>query len=82
MRPPLRKAFVMNSARVTTNEEKEWELFLQHTNRDSCRTRWDKSLSLKWDLEPLLNDGECCPRAESPTQVAQHSPVVSVVQLP
>lgn len=39
MWPPLRRAFTMNSGQVTTNEEKEQEPFLQHTNRENGRIR-------------------------------------------
>lgn len=78
MWPPLRRAFTMNSGRLTTNEEKEQEPFLQHTNRDSSRIRWNNPLSLKWDMEPLLNHVNAgLPHDESPTQTEQQSPVIS-----
>lgn len=54
-------SILMRNAQVTTSEKDAWEPFLQHSSRDSCRSRWDNPPSLRWHLERLLNHRDAAP---------------------
>lgn len=57
----VQNSILMRNAQVTTREKDAWEPFLQHSSRNSCRSRWDHPPSLRWHLERLPNHGDAAP---------------------